>query len=98
MNSLVYLKTPFQNVWTPLSRFNDASNVLDGDLDSLSRKSFDISNESLKEAKRLFIDGSPKLISKYIAEKFKALDRHGWASPLEITNIEREDHTFSRVD
>jgi hypothetical protein len=53
MNSLVYLKTPFQNIWTPLSRFRDTSNVFDGALDSLSRKSFDISNESLKEAKRL---------------------------------------------
>jgi hypothetical protein len=71
MNSLVYLKTPFQNIWTPLSRFRDASNVFDGDLDSLSTKSFDISNESLKEAKRLFIDGSPRLISKYIAKSLR---------------------------
>jgi hypothetical protein len=63
-----FIKSTLRNIWRPLSRFRDASNVFDGDLDSLSRKSFDISNESLKEAKRLFISGSPKLISKYSAE------------------------------
>jgi hypothetical protein len=71
MNSLVYLKTPVQNIWRPLSRFRDASNVFDGDLDCLSRKFFDISNESLKEAKILFISGSPRLISKYSAESLR---------------------------